>query len=229
MREYLPGPLVKMIDFETLTPQDTSYISEDLKEHKKVEPIIPILYYHGKKGWKFKTLDAYFSDYPDLVQSYLPTFTAEFVNLQQISAEQILALTNGLLISATLYQKYYFDPKSLKAHFRTILENLIPYSRLNITYSIFVYMLQSPHLNSGFIKESIKNLSDDMSTKKMTAYDELMAEGMQMGKEQGIAELMQKTVLNAFDTGIGIPIIRKITGESEEKITRILKQNNRIR
>lgn len=288
LKEYLPRPLVKLIDFETLTPQDTSYISEDLqasfsdlvwsvkmqsknklrislllehksyadpeaafqlldylasgyrkqfKEKKKAEPIIPILYYHGKKGWAFKTLDAYFSDYPDLIQPYLPSFSIEFVDLQRVSHEQILALTHGLLISAILYQKYYYDPIRLKAHFNTILENLIPYSGLNITYSIFVYMLQGPHLGKEFIKESIKNLSDDMNTKRITAYDELMAEGMQKGiekgKEQGIAEererVTEKTVLNAYDNGIDLPIIRAITGESEEKIDLILRKNNRIR
>lgn len=271
MKEYLPSSLVKMLDFKTLAPQDTSYISNDLKvsfsdlvwsvkmhgkkelnislllehksygdpevafqlleylasgyrkqlkEKKKVEPIIPVLYYHGKKGWEFKPLETHFSDYPDLIHPYLPTFSTEFVNLQQVSHEQILALTHGLLTSAILYQKYYFDPENLKAHFHTIIENLIPYSGLNITYSVFVYLLQNPYLDAGFVKESIKNLSEDMGTKKMTAYDLLMAEG----KEQGIAEL----ILNAFDTGIDIPTIRKITRASEEKIIRILTQNNRI-
>lgn len=287
LKEYLPDPLVKLIDFKTLTPQDTSYISEKLKasfsdlvwsvkmqdkkklrislllehksyvdpevvfqlldylasgyrkqikEKKRAEPIIPILYYHGKKGWEFKALDAYFSDYPGLIQPYLPSFATEFVNLQQVSYEQILALTHGLLISAILYQKYYFDAERLKSHFRTILENLIPYSGLNITYSIFVYILQGPHLEPEFIKESIKNLSDDMSTKMMTAYDQLIAEGkkqgfsegIQKGKEQAFSESLQKTILNAFDNGFAVSDIRLITGETEEKINGILIQNKRV-
>lgn len=51
----------------------------------------------------------------------------------------------------------------------------------------------------------------------MTAYDQLMAEGMQKGKEEGIAELLQKTVLNAFGNGFDVAIISLITGESREK------------
>ncbi|MBX2952565.1 MAG: Rpn family recombination-promoting nuclease/putative transposase [Leadbetterella sp.] len=31
LKECLPGPLVKMIDFTTLTPQNTSYVSENLQ------------------------------------------------------------------------------------------------------------------------------------------------------------------------------------------------------
>ncbi|MBX2953579.1 MAG: Rpn family recombination-promoting nuclease/putative transposase [Leadbetterella sp.] len=284
LKEYLPGSLVKIIDFKTLTHQDTSYINENLKasfsdlvwsvemhekkklrislllehksyadpeaafqlldylasgyrkqikEKKKAEPIIPILYYHGKAGWTFKTLDTYFSGYPDLIQPYLPSFATEFVNLRHVSAEQIRALTNGLLTSAILYQKYYFDPEGLKANFHAILENLIPYLGLNITYSIFVYILQGPYLDSEFIKESIKNLSGDMSTRMMTAYDQLIAEGMQRGKEQGMAEGHEKalvqTILNAHDNGIDLATIRAITGESEEKVNFILRKNRRIK
>ena len=59
----------------------------------------------------------------------------------------------------------------------------------------------------------------------MTAYDQLMAEG----KEQGIAELLQKTVLNAFDNGFDVATISLITGESREKINHILAQNNRVK
>ncbi|MBX2952563.1 MAG: Rpn family recombination-promoting nuclease/putative transposase [Leadbetterella sp.] len=200
-----------------------------------MEPIIPILYYHGNKPWDFKPLNACFSDYADLMQIYLPSFATEFVNLQEVSHEQILALTHGLLKSTILYQKYYFDSEKLKVHFQTILENLTPYLGLNITYSIFVYILQGPHLDSKFIKESFENLPDDMRS-RITAYDELMAEGIQKGKEQGLTEGLAKLeksmvqiVLNAYDAGIKPATIRTITGESEEKINYILKQNNRIR
>ncbi len=168
----------------------------------------------------------------------------EFINLQKVSSEQILALTHSLVISAVLYQKYYFDPESLKAHFNSIFENLLPYWDRNEAHSLFVYILQNPYLELAFIEKSIKNLSEDMSTKVMTAYDQLMQKGKELGlsqgKEQGIAEGRQKgiaeererslvkTILNAFDNGVNLSTIRAITGESEEKINDILKQHHRI-
>lgn len=280
LREYLPGPLASLIDFETLTPLDTSYVSKDLKatfsdlvwsatihgkkklrislllehksfvdsrvafqlleylasgyrkqikEQKTVEPIIPILYYHGRKGWEFKAMDTFFSEYPEVVKPYLPAFATEFVDLQKIPHEQIFALTHNLLTSAILCQKYYFDPAGFEKHFRAIFENLAPYWERNVTYSIFVYIMQNPHLDQEFIKESIKNLPKDMSTKVMTAYDQLIAQG----REQGIAEererSMVKTVLNAYDNGFDLTSIRLIIAESEERINDILKQHKRIR
>lgn len=281
-KEYLPEPLVKVIDFDTLTPLNTSYISrglktsysdlvwsirifgkenlqismllehksyidpavafqlleylasgyrKQLKEKKKPELIIPILYYHGKYDWEFKSLEDFFSDYPDFLKVYLPVFLTEFVNLHRFPAEQILELHNGLLSGAIMIQKYFFDPDSLNSHFRSILEKLLPYLYSNLIDSIFVY-LEYSGLDEIKLDETIKNLPDDMSTRVMTLREQLILKG----KEQGIAEAMAKLeqsviqiILNAYDSGINPATIKTITGESEEKINLILRQNHRIR
>ncbi len=197
---------------------------KQLREKKKPELIVPILYYHGKKSWKFKPLDEYFVIYPDLLKKYLPLFSAEFINLKEVSSEQIYAFKNGLLASAVMLQKYCFDPEELAAHLERIVENLNPYLESNVTNSIFVYMIRGIRLEKSYLADAVKKLPKDMSTKVMTIYDQLILEG----REQGIEKTVQKTVLNAYDAGIDIATIRIITGESEEKIKQILVQNKRI-
>lgn len=197
---------------------------KQLREKKKPELIVPILYYHGKKSWKFKPLDEYFAIYPDLLKKYLPLFSAEFINLNEVSPEQIYAFKNGLLASAVMLQKYCFDPEELAAHLERIVENLNPYLESNVTNSIFVYMITGIRLEKSYLADAVKKLPEDMSTKVMTIYDQLILEG----REQGIEKTVQKTVLNAYDAGIDIATIRIITGESEEKIKQILVQNKRI-
>ena len=197
---------------------------KQLREKKKPELIVPILYYHGKKSWKFKPLDEYFVIYPDLLKKYLPLFSAEFINLNEVSPEQIYAFKNGLLASAVMLQKYCFDPEELAAHLERIVENLNPYLESNVTNSIFVYMITGIRLEKSYLADAVKKLPEDMSTKVMTIYDQLILEG----REQGIEKTVQKTVLNAYDAGIDIATIRIITGESEEKIKQILVQNKRI-
>lgn len=197
---------------------------KQLREKKKPELIVPILYYHGKKSWKFKPLNEYFAVYPDLLKKYLPIFSAEFINLQEVPSEQIYAFKNGLLTSAVMLQKYCFDPQELAAHLERIVENLNPYSESNVTNSIFVYMITGIRLEKSYLANAVKKLPEDMSTKVMTIYDQLIQEG----KEQAFAESLLKTVLNAYDAGINISTIRIITGESEEKIRQILARNKRI-
>lgn len=173
------------------------------------------------------------------MKAYLPAFTPEFVNLHQVPAEQIFALQNGMLSSAIMLQKYCFDPVSLSNHIHNIIENLRPYLDSNVTDTIFVYMIKGTGLDHKYFTESVQKLSDSMSTKMKTLYDQLIDMGKEQwiaeGKEQGLAEgferlakTIERTVLNAYDAGIEIGTIRIITGESEEKINRILSRNNRI-
>ena len=196
---------------------------KQVREKKKPELIVPILYYHGKKSWKFKPLNEYFAVYPDLLKKYLPIFSAEFINLQEVSSEQIYTFKNGLLTSAVMLQKYCFNPEELAAHLERIVENLNPYLESNVTNSIFVYMITGIRLEKSYLANAVKKLPEDMSTKVMTIYDQLIREG----KELAFAESLIKTVLNAYDAGIDIHTIRIITGETEEKIKQILAQNKR--
>lgn len=285
-KEYLPERLVKAIDFETLTPLNTTYISRGLKtsysdmvwsikmrnrkglqismllehksyadpdkafqlleylasayrkqrkEKKKPELVIPVLYYHGKYDWEFKSLKSFFPDLPDFLKVYLPGFLTEYVNLHRFPAEQILELRNGLLSSAIMIQKYFFDPESLNSHFGDILKKLYPYMYSNQIESIFVY-LEYTGLDKEHFDEAIKNLPEDMSTRVMTLREQWLfqgkeqgiMEGRERGFEQGIAESLRSTILNAFDNGIKVSLICKVTGAPEEKIIRILSENNRM-
>lgn len=158
------------------------------------------------------------------MKKYIPVFSSEFINLAELSPEQIYALKNGLLGSAIMLQKYCFDPEELATHMDRIVENLNPYLDSNVTNSIFVYLITGIRLEKIYLADAVKKLPDEMSTKVMTIYDQLIQEG----REQGIEKTLQKTVLNAYDAGIDIATIRIITGEGEEKIKRILAQNNRI-
>ncbi len=90
----------------------------------------------------------------------------------------------------------------------------------NVTNSIFVYMITGIRLEKSHLADAVKKLPEDMSTKVMTIYDQLILEGVE--------KTVQKTVLNAYDAGIDIATIRIITGESEEKIKQILFQNRRV-
>ncbi len=198
------------------------------KEKKKPELIIPILYYHGKTDWKFKPLESFFPRLPDLLKGYLPAFLTEFVNLHRFPAEKILQLHNGLLSSALMIQKYFFDPESLNSYFFEILKRLQPFLHSNLIESVFVY-LESSGLNKTQLEQDIQKLSEDMSTRIITLREQLLTQGKEQGINEERIRSTQKIVLNGFDNGFDVNAIRLITDESEETIHQILKENNRIR
>lgn len=194
------------------------------KEIKKTELIVPILYYHGKHDWEFRSMQSFFPDLPDFLKVYIPAFHTEYVNLHGFSAAQILELENGLLSGAIMLQKYFFYPEDLNTYFLNILEKLSPYLHTNLIEPIFVYLKYSG-LDKEHFDEAIKNLPEDMRTRVLTLGEQFKVAGIAEGREQ----VLQKTVLNAFDNGYAVSEICLITGESEQKINQLLKQNNRIR
>jgi len=124
---------------------------KQLREKKKPELIVPILYYHGKQNWQFKPLDMYFTTYPGFLKKYLPVFSAEFINLREVSPQQIYVLKNGLLGSAIMLQKYCFNPEELADHMDRIIKNLNPYLESNVTETIFVYMIEGIRLERKYL------------------------------------------------------------------------------
>lgn len=223
------------VNFQLLEYLSLGY-QKQRKEKKTLELMIPVLYYHGTEKWEYKPLAKHFEAYPDFLQKYLPNFEAEFIDLQKLNQAQIENLKNGLLRTALTLQRYYFDKEGLNKQIEQILLNLNPYLESNFIDVIFVYLIQNDRLNKESFKEKLKTLPQSISNKAMSIYDELIQEGIEKGIEKGKAEgisegaekELTKNVLNAFDNGFDLTVIRVITGESIERINAILKKNGRI-
>lgn len=279
LREYLPQQVVSLLDFQTMTYLNTSYLSKQLQasysdmvwqistlenetvrvsvllEHKSypdanvafqmleyialgyqtqlknkqgLELIIPVLYYHGLEKWQFKSISQHFENLPDEFKIYIPNYATETIDLNSLRQEQILGLRHGLLRAALLLQQTYYDAEGLNNSIKNILESLNPYLDLNPTEFIFVYMIQNGKLNKGQLEESLKILPPPFSDKIMSIYDELIQEGIEQGIQRGVKQNRISTILNAFDNGLDLNLIRVISGESLENIKDILKENNRI-
>ncbi|MDZ7935736.1 MAG: Rpn family recombination-promoting nuclease/putative transposase [Emticicia sp.] len=215
-----------------------------LKNKQKLELILPILYYHGQEKWHFRSISQHFENLSDEFKTYIPTYTTEFIDLNALNQQQILGLRHGLLRAALLLQQNYYSAEGLNNSIKNILESLNPYLDLNPTEFIFVYMIQNGKLNKVQLEESLKILPPPFSDKIMSIYDELIQEGriegiqegIKRGIEQGIQQGIVKgaeqnrinTILNAFDNGVDLNLIRVISGESMENIKDILRENNRI-
>jgi predicted transposase/invertase (TIGR01784 family) len=73
-------------------------------EHRKLEPILPLLFYNGKEDWEPKTVYQLFSDLPnyDIFKKYLPNFNFLFLNVSGMDPEELLLLETSFFRSAML-------------------------------------------------------------------------------------------------------------------------------
>jgi predicted transposase/invertase (TIGR01784 family) len=204
---------------------------QQLKNKSQIKLIVPLIYYHGQERWELKELGSYFKDYQAEVQKYVPSYENIFVNLRQMPPEQIMNLRNGMLRGALLVQRDHADPAELMRSLGTILESLNPYLEQNFIDTIFVYLVQVLDTDKRTLINKLVEIPQTANQRIMSIYDQLIQEGLEKGRtegiEIGIEKGIEKTILNAFDNGIGLDVIRVITGETTEKIEAILQKNGR--
>jgi predicted transposase/invertase (TIGR01784 family) len=236
------------VAFQILEYLAQAYRKQLTSKQKRLELIIPVLYYHGKTKWEVKTLPDFFNDYPDIFKKYLPNYSLEFIDLRKLNDTQLLNLQNGMLGSALMVQRNIFESEKLKRNFVSIIKSIEPYLEKNFSNTIFVYMIQFLEISESELNKKIEEIPEILNSKIMSLYDQLLErgrkegiekgiekgrnlgieEGIEKGKYLGIEEGLEKTVLNAFDNHIALDTIRVITGESLDKINAILKKNGKI-
>ncbi len=162
------------------------------KPGKDPEVIIPILYYHGNRKWSYKSLPEHFSIYPNFLRNFIPHFESLFINLREMPQVQIQNLKNGMLRSAIMLQKHYFDPQELNRNIRNIVESLHPYLDSNSSDLIFVYMIQNSNIDRKKLIQVVEDLPPTLNARVMSIYDELIQEGIEKGIERGIERGIEK-------------------------------------
>jgi hypothetical protein len=87
-----------------------SYIAsghlKQIAQEKKVSPIIPILLYHGKERWQYRTLITLFKNLDHELRTFIPEYDYIYHDLGEIPNEYIEALENKFLRASFLALKY---------------------------------------------------------------------------------------------------------------------------
>jgi len=204
------------------------------KNTRSLQMILPIVFYHGKQKWIYKTIDDLLNDLPQELQEFIPAFKTVFIDLKNFSDEQLDSLGDALLTSILLLEKYAFKPDELAKKIKLIYEKLNSVSDRNLLYPIIVYSMSL--IKIDIIKKIIKELPTPIKSNVMTAYDTLIQEGMekgiqkgiQKGRKEGLEEGLEKGVLNLHKKDFTIPQIADIMEISVEKVKSILKRNKML-
>ena len=200
------------------------------KNTKTLQLILPIVFYHGKQKWIYRSIEDLLNDLPPELKQFIPAFKTVFIDLKNFSDEQLDSLGDALLTSILLLEKYAFKPEELAKKIKLIYEKLNSVSDRNLLYPIIVYSMSL--IKIDIIKQIIQELPTPIKSNVMTAYDTLIQEGMekgiQKGMEKGIQKGMEKGVLNLHKRDFTIPQIADIMEISVEKVKSILERNKMI-
>jgi len=192
------------------------------KNTRSLRMILPIVFYHGKQKWVYKTINDLLNELPLELRQFIPAFKTVFIDLKNFSDEQLDSLGDALLTSILLLEKYAFKPEELAKKIKLIYEKLNSVSDRNLLTPIIVYSMSL--IKIDIIKQIIKELPAPIKSNVMTAYDTLIQEGIEKGMEKG----MEKGVLNMYKKQFDILQIADIMEISVEKVKHILKKYKMI-
>jgi predicted transposase/invertase (TIGR01784 family) len=199
------------------------------KPKKKLKPIVPLVYYQGKKKWKEPELWHLFKDYPDTIRYYIPTLNYIFIALHTVPDKTLESIKNIMMTVALMAQKWRDDPARLV---EDITRKLSLFENKEIDWNflqkIFVYILHTSEIESDDVQKLIESVPNNIKEEVMTTYARIQKEERAKGRVEGKRENQIEIVLASFDDKLPISQIARITKLSEAEVKEILRENGRV-
>ena len=173
-----------------------SGLLKQIAEGEKPSLIIPVLLYHGRARWEYKTLSSLFNDLEPELSLFVPDYQYVFNNLGEIPDEQIQALHNKFLAASLLAMKYSVLKDRLNPLIPTILK-LAGETDQNLQTSLIVYTFVNSELSEQQIVELITSLPAQIKETVMSTLDIFVEKGRKEGKLEGKIEGQLEKTQNA--------------------------------
>jgi DNA-binding transcriptional regulator YhcF (GntR family) len=164
-------------------------------KQKNLSLLIPILLYHGKEKWEYRTLNDLFIDLDPELRGFIPDYEYVYHNLGEISDEAIQVLHNKFLAASLLALKHSVL-KSKPEEWMPLILGLADEAGVDLQTSLIIYIF----VNSGLKKEEILKIirMAPVTIKKtaMNTLDYLREEVRQEELEKAVRNLVKQSVLS---------------------------------
>lgn len=193
-------------------------------------PVIPFLYYHGTDKWVPVKIEQLFEKHlKDNIGEFIPLFKFLFENIQNYSDDQIRQLSEGLLTSALLMQKYAGRPELLLERFRNIFSILSSWQERNLFETLIVYYFDLIPIEEKKLISLMDQLPEVMKTEFVSLADHLRQKGREEGREEELQRKNWTVTKNMLLKGVDAPFIcdvLDVTPEFVEKVRKELETRN---
>jgi predicted transposase/invertase (TIGR01784 family) len=211
--------------------QILSYLTRIYLKMKKITPIIPVIFYHGKEEWNIPLdfIDSFKLSEVNkkLFSKYIPNFNSEFINLQTTNIEKIISSLTLKVILYTFKNIWYFeDLKKLEELISLSKDLFTEKSEIKIMQRLLLYLYSTNDIEIEIVKDTVSKLISYKKGEEImtTTAERLINQGLEQGMEQGILngklEAAKKMLLKGYD----VEDISDITGLSVERILELGKE-----
>jgi predicted transposase/invertase (TIGR01784 family) len=176
-----------------------NYWDDQIKAKKPLQPVVPIVLYHGRTTWSRQSMRSYFPTMTDDLSQFLPLFNYFLIDLNQPenSAEltsNYAQLTAGLLKTIRDKERLSQMLDELSLVIAQLAED-DPGQRFIQT--ALLYIGQGSKLKTVEIIAIFRSISRKTEEVVMSAYETWVEQGLREGREQGIQQGMQQGMQQA--------------------------------
>ena len=194
-----------------------------LSQDEPLKLIIPILVYHGERKWNYRELSNYFDFIPEDLKKFLPSFDYILSDLNKWPEEYFKESNDNILHPVIRLLKYIKNKAYLRSHFVEIFTTLEPFVRkdekYNLVISLFVYLSQGSGLGSKEIIELSNQLPPTINRLAMTAYEQFVKQGEELGKIEEKNQVLKK----GFLKGLSLELLGELTSLEVSEVEKRLQ------
>ena len=185
-----------------------------------LEPVIPVLFYHGKENWQYRPLSSMFNKLPESIRAFVPDVFPVFVDATQMSDETFLSMGNLFLGSALLLQKYSRSPEDLVKKASQIFGSLDTSGHRNLLPTLFVYFVEMAEIPVEELNRLLETLPKSIKSDFMSTYEKILEKGIEKGIDLEKINIISKGLSN----GLSLEILAELTNWPLEKVRQIAVQ-----
>lgn len=194
---------------------------------KEVPLVVPIVLYHGKTTWRHKGIIDFYNLAESDLKRFVPNFDFVFINIQSLSNEALLGLSNIYLQSALLAlgnRSYGRTLELVENSFSIIYKDT---EWTNFLRATIVYLVKKYEISTVDLIKETKKISSEFKNFTMSTYDMLIEEGRLKGVHQGEDKMAKMIVLNLSKHVKDINMISEMTGLPADEIEKIIKEHKK--
>jgi len=121
--------------------------------------VIPIIVYHGKRGWKRRDFSPSFKGIDKSLEIFVPRFEFLLTDLSRFTDENLRQMQLGALFNVFLALKHNGENEYIRTNFEELFVHLASYIATergrNLVQMLFVYLTSSSNLDSQEIKHQL--------------------------------------------------------------------------
>ena len=193
----------------------------NLKQNKKVLPVISIIFHHGSKKLNLTIFDR-LKQLPESIRKYQPLFMVETIDTATLTSEDIMSIfkTAKLKFVMVVMKHIQSSPEKvldeLKRFGNIVIALKDTPNGKNLIQTTAIYIGKKPGTKMETIIEKFAEIEKEVGQIAKSAWE--------IEFEKGIEKGIEKNVIKMLEFGIEISMIENITGLSIKRINELQKQ-----